>query len=71
MLNQLISQIAMKRVFVSTKSIAIMVMVIFAIMCAVPGCKSSKKAPAQRESTLDADKEKFRQDVFEKEMRNK
>jgi hypothetical protein len=58
----------MKRVFVTTKSIVIMVAMIFTVMCIVPGCNSSKKTP-QRESTIDSDKEKFRKDVFEKEMK--
>ena len=66
MLNNLIQE-TMKRVFVSIKGIVIVVAMIFSIMCAFPGCRSSKKAP---ESTLDADKQKFRQDVFDKEFKN-
>ena len=60
----------MKRVLVSIKRIVIAAAMIFIAMCAVSGCKGSKKVPTeQKPSTLDTDQQKFRQDVFEKETK--
>jgi hypothetical protein len=59
----------MEKVFVTIRSTVITGAVIFTVMCAVPGCKGSKKLPEQRESTIDSDKDKFRRDSFDKEMK--
>jgi hypothetical protein len=56
----------MKKVLRAIKICIITVTLLLPVICTISGCKSKKETP-KKESTLDADQEKFRKEVFDKQ----